>query len=453
MITASSRALPTLRALGSGVLLILLAACGAGTPRTNQRSLSLAERPKILMIGIDGADWQVIRPLMAAGKLPNFSKVVEGGTSGVLRSMEPTLSPALWTTIATGLPPSVHRISDFVKTLSDGRYQPVTSDDRAAPAFWNLVGSQGDTGREVGVVAWLASWPAEPVHGYMVTSYLPYIYNWSTGRPLKGTIVEGIPRQTYPESLLAEIEPLKVRPEAVDRDLLAGFYEPSAPARLGKDAAECVEGFLWSLASDETYRRIGLHLYRRHPVDFFAVYFGGIDVVSHRFWKFTYPDAMPYGADPAEIEILKHVIPSYYAYMDRVVGDFLPLLDERTTLLILSDHGFKPVFLPGKPTTSGHHRLEGIVALYGRGIAPGRTLAGATLLDILPTVFALMGEPISRQLPGKVLGEAFALPGTERLKVDYIDAFPKRPPRASAAAGEEVDANVLERLRSLGYIQ
>ena len=139
--------------------------------------------------------------------------------------------------------------------------------------------------------------------------------------------------------------------------------------------------------------------------------------------------------------------------MDRVVGDFIPLLDERTTLLILSDHGFKPVFLPSKPTTSGHHRLEGIVALYGRGIAPGRTLAGATLLDILPTVFALMGEPISRQLPGKVLAEAFALEGTARLKVDYVDAFPKRPPRASAAAGEEVDANVLERLRSLGYIQ
>ena len=64
-----------------------------------------------------------------------------------------------------------------------------------------------------------------------------------------------------------------------------------------------------------------------------------------------------------------------------------------------------------------------------------------------------MGEPISRQLPGKVLAEAFALEGTARLKVDYVDAFPKRPPRASAAAGEEVDANVLERLRSLGYIQ
>jgi predicted AlkP superfamily phosphohydrolase/phosphomutase len=453
MIPASSLALSALRACGFGVALILGCACGAGAPRTAPRRLPLAERPKVLMIGIDGADWRVLRPLMAAGKLPNFTRVVERGASGVLQSMEPTLSPALWTTVATGRPPSVHRISDFVETRSDGRYQPVTSDDRAAPAFWNLIGNLGDPGREVGVVAWLASWPAETVHGYLVTSYLPYIYNWSTGRPLKGTVVEGIPRQTYPDSLLAEVEPLKVKPQAVDRELLAGFYDPSAPARLGKDTAECVEGFLWSLASDETYRRIGLHLYRGHPVDLFAVYFGGIDVVSHRFWKFTYPDAMPYGADPAEIEILKNVIPAYYAYMDRIVGEFLPLLDERTTLLILSDHGFKPVFSPGKPTTSGHHRLEGIVALYGRGIAPGRTLTGATLLDILPTVFALMGEPISRQLPGKVLAEAFALPGTERLKIDYVDAFPERPPRTSAAAGEEVDANVLERLRSLGYIQ
>ena len=266
-------------------------------------------------------------------------------------------------------------------------------------------------------------------------------------------MVEGIPRQTFPDSLLAEIEPLKVKPGEVDPALAARFYDPSMAASLGKDSSECVEGFLWSLASDETYRRIALHLYASRKVDLFAVYFGGIDVVSHRFWKFTYPDDERYGTDPAEAAILKGIIPGYYEYMDGILGEFLDRMDDRTTLVVLSDHGFKPVLIPGKPTTSGHHRLEGILALYGRGIAPGRTLEGSTLLDILPTIFALMGEPISRELPGKVLAGAFSLPPTDRLRLEYVDAYPPRPARTAPTPGEEVDANVLERLRSLGYIQ
>jgi predicted AlkP superfamily phosphohydrolase/phosphomutase len=366
--------------------------------------------------------------------------------------MEPTLSPALWTTVATGLPPQSHGIADFIVHLPGGAYKPVTSDMRKVPAFWNLIGEQ-DGGREVGVVAWLASWPAEAVHGYMVTSYLPYLYNWSTGRPLKGTVVEGIPKQTYPETLLAEIEPLKVKPEAVSPELVGRFYDASRLGELGKDASECVEGFLWSLASDETYRRIGLHLFERRPVDLFAIYFGGVDVVSHRFWKFTWPDAMPYNASSREAEILQGVIPAYYAYIDEILGEFVAKMDSRTTLVVLSDHGFKPVYFPNKPTTSGHHRLEGVLSLYGRGIEKGTTLEGATLLDVFPTIFALLGEPLSRQLPGRVLAQAFQMPASGRVHLDYVDAYPPLPSRAAAAPGEEIDENVLERLKSLGYIR
>jgi predicted AlkP superfamily phosphohydrolase/phosphomutase len=366
--------------------------------------------------------------------------------------MEPTLSPALWTTVATGRPPEAHGIADFIVNLPGGSYKPVTSDMRRVPAFWNLMGN-GDGGRRVGVVAWLASWPAEAVHGYVVTSYLPYIYNWSTGRPLKGTMVEGIPRQTYPETLLGEVEPLKVKPEQVDPALLSRFYDPAKVPRLGKDASDCVEGFLWSLASDETYRRIGLHLFEHRPVDLFAIYFGGVDVVSHRFWKFTWPEAEPYQTNAEEAAILSDVIPAYYAYIDGILGEFLERMDSNTTLIVLSDHGFKPVYFPNKPTTSGHHRLEGILGLYGHGIQKGKTLQGATLLDILPTAFALLGEPLSRELPGRVLADSFELPAGERVRLQYVTAYPPLPARGSSAPGEEVDANVLERLRSLGYIR
>ncbi|HEV8337356.1 MAG TPA: alkaline phosphatase family protein [Candidatus Polarisedimenticolia bacterium] len=434
------------------VVMALSAGCSGRGGTSSPGLPPLSERFKVIVFGVDGADWRVIRPLMDAGRMPHFRKMVDGGASGVLLSMEPTLSPALWTTIATGLPPASHGIADFIVRLPGGGYRPVTSDMRSAPAFWNILGNR-DGGRTAGVVAWLATWPAEPIHGYMVTSYLPYVFNWSTGRPLKGTVVEGIPRQTFPDSLMREIEPLKVKPEALDRALVGRFYDASALPRVSPEARECVEGFLWSLASDETYRRIGLHLYARHSVDLFAVYFGGIDVVSHRFWKFTYPQDEPYATPPAEIEILKGVIPGYYEYIDEILGEFMSRMDQHSTLVVLSDHGFKPVFFPGKPTTSGHHRLEGILALYGRGIAPGATIEGATLVDVLPTVFALIGEPISRQLPGKILAGAFSELGAERRKAAYVDAYPPRPAPSPAAADQEVDSNVIERLKSLGYIQ
>ena len=438
------------------VLVLLCPACGGSQePARTARGAGGETGGKVVLIGVDGADWNVIRPLMETGKLPNFRRIVQDGASGILHSMEPTLSPALWTTVATGREPAVHHIADFIVPLPGGGYKPVTSDMRAVPAFWNLIGGSGEEGKgkKVGVIGWLASWPAEPVHGYVVTSYLPYIYDWSTGRPLKGTVVEGIPRQTYPEALLGEIQPLKIGPEAVDPALVRRFFDPEKTTRLGKDASECVEGFLWSLASDETYRRIGARLYHDRPVDLFALYFGGIDVVSHRFWKFSWPQAEPYGADPAEVEALGGVIPAYYAYIDEILGEYLAAMDSRTTLIVLSDHGFKPVWVPAKPTTSGHHRLEGILGMYGRGVAKGAVIEGATLLDILPTVLALLDEPISRQLSGKVLGAAFELPSSGRLHLTYVDSYPPLPARDSTGAGEAIDANVLERLKSLGYIR
>ena len=407
-------------------------------------------RARVVLFGIDGADWRVIDPLMAAGRMPNMSRVVREGAAGTLLSMEPSASPSLWTTIATGVSPERHGIHGFVVPAAQSApVRPVTSAMRQAPAFWNIL-SRYD--RKSGVVGWLVTWPAEPVDGFIVSSYLPYVYNWSTGRPLKGTIVEGIPHQTFPEGLIDEIEALKVRPESLDRPTLERFYDPVAAERLSAEDRECVTGFRWSLACDETYRRIGRHLFARYPVDLFAVYFGGADVASHRFWKFAHPEALDYRVRPEDAAVLGRVIDAYYEHLDAALGEYLADLGPGDTLVVLSDHGFQPVWDPSRPTTSGHHRLEGVIALWGRGVVPGARIEGARLVDVLPTLLLLLEVPRARTLEGQ--------PMTAALDPGFVSRHPQQVVAdygpASAAEGpgtSDFDDNVLERLRSLGYIQ
>lgn len=456
-----------MRAAAAATCLTLLFACARGesarVPEAGTTGSDADRRTsRVVLFGIDGADWAVINPLIEAGRLPNIARVVRDGASGTLLSMEPSASPSLWTTIATGVSPDRHGIHNFVvpagaagggatapAAWGGAAVKPVTSTMRQAPAFWNILGRYD---RRVGVVGWLVTWPAEPVNGFIVSTYLPYVYNWSTGRPLKGTLVEGIPHQTFPEGLVDEVAPYKVRPEDIDPATLARYFDPAAVQRLQPADRECVTGFRWSLACDETFRRIGRHLFARYPVDLFAVYFGGADVASHRFWKFAHPDAMPYGVRPEDAPVLAGVIDAYYAHLDEALGEYLGDLGPDDTLVVLSDHGFQPVWDPARPDTSGHHRLEGVIALTGRGIARGARLPDARLVDVLPTVLRLLDLPIARNLEGRAIAEAFdpafLVAHPERTVDDYGDAAAPPGPAAS-----DLDENVLERLRSLGYIR
>ncbi len=110
------------RLLLLGTVLVALAAGAWGVlqRRDEVRDLAAvrdsipAPRQKIVLIGLDGADWQVARPLMEQGRLPVLSALVAGGASGELTSIPPMISPALWTTVVTGVGRERHGIHDFV---------------------------------------------------------------------------------------------------------------------------------------------------------------------------------------------------------------------------------------------------------------------------------------------------------------------------------------------------
>src|ERR1051325_2779639 len=124
-------------------------------------------RPRVIFVGLDGADWQLLDKLMAGGTMPNLAALARDGARGPLLTQHPPLSPLVWTTMMTGVSPLRHRILDFTRYNPATRQrEPITSDERAVPAIWNMVSS---TGRRVDVVGLWATYPPETVNGTIVS--------------------------------------------------------------------------------------------------------------------------------------------------------------------------------------------------------------------------------------------------------------------------------------------
>ena len=120
-------------------------------------------KPKVLLIGWDAADWDVINPLMESGQMPSLKKLVEQGMSGKLATLEPVFSPMLWSSIATGKLADKHGVLGFTEPdYSTGSVRPVSNHSRKTAAIWNILSQQN---LKTNVVGWWPSHPAEELNG------------------------------------------------------------------------------------------------------------------------------------------------------------------------------------------------------------------------------------------------------------------------------------------------
>jgi Flp pilus assembly protein TadD len=147
-----------------------------------------------------------------------------------------------------------------------------------------------------------------------------------------------------------------------------------------------------------------------------------------------------------------------YVYADRILGDFLAAMDSRTTLVVLSDHGFELGKLPEDPSktrdmrrvSERYHRLEGILYLYGHRIRPRTRIDAPTVLDVAPTILALNGVGKGADMPGRVLTEA--IEGKVPAPVPTWETGKSAPAPEGARADAGVDPEVVKKLKSLGYL-
>jgi predicted AlkP superfamily phosphohydrolase/phosphomutase len=400
---------------------------------------------RVVILGIDGLEWDIMGPLLESGRLPNFAKLVHEGAWGELRSLKFLESPMIWTTIATGKLPGKHGITGF--TTKDGAARSgaiITADFRTARTVWDILGERDF---RVGVVGWLVTWPAEPVNGYLVTDR--FGYGWDAG----SRSAEGI---TFPADLLDEIGALRVRPEDVSDREVERFLRGGVPA--GGEISERVQALRRLIATDATSLAAARYLFAERPSDFSALYLKGADGVCHQFWTDAFPESGPAPSE-REIEVFGEVITRYYEYSDEIVGEFLNAVDENTTLIVTSDHGHSGPKPRGDSYAWGiaMHDPTGFFALYGRDILGGQEIANASVLDITPTILALCGLPVAEDMDGKVLERAIDPDFLSRHPVASVASYESDASVGGAGESEEsiespLDEEILEELRSLGYI-
>ncbi|MFN0245180.1 MAG: alkaline phosphatase family protein [Planctomycetota bacterium] len=433
---------------------LLVAAC-SGEPKARPAA-------RVLLVGIDGVEWSVLRPLLAQGKCPNLRSLMDRGAFGRLATMQPTLSPILWTTIATGRTPEEHGILGF----TDADLHQYSSAQRRGRALWNIADRHG---LESSVFGWWITWPAEAIRGTMVSgtsSSALLDANW------KPALLPGEPGQVHPEERTAVIMEIAERAgsrEEVERLASEEVFRDLDPSARAPVERRLVQETLWSIQSDATYFEIARTMLRERPADLAMIYLGGPDVVGHRFWRYYEPAAFRWpGAPEVKVtEALARAIPNYYEWIDEMLGALVEAAGPDVAVIVCSDHGMHAFSTdaPGERFLSGHHldAPPGVIVAAGPGIARSGDvrafLAGADpqplghVLAMTPTILALLGIPRSREM--SEMGIEALLAGEARRNV-YLEPVAthdedfRAPSRVQTP--EAMNRNFVERFKGLGYI-
>lgn len=407
-------------------------------------------KKKVLVIGWDAAEWKVIMPLIQQGKMPAFARLMSRGVHGKLQTLDPPLSPMLWTSIATGFRADKHGIGGFIEPTPDGEnLRPVTSTSRKVKAIWNILNQEG---YKSNVVAWWPSNPAEPINGVMVSN----LYQIAT-KPLEeewempnGTV--------HPKDMEEIMKDFRIHPHQITLHQTLPFIpnlKENIPLRSDRRTTSVIK----NMANAGTIHNASCYLLEKSEWDFMAVYHDAIDHFSHVAMRY-FPPRRP-EIPEQDFDDFKHVVEAAYVFHDRMLERMMSLIDEEnTTVLLISDHGFhcdhqRPLYIPKEPSGPAvEHSPYGIFVMAGPGVKNnGSSISGASVLDVTPTLLHHMGLAVGKDMEGKVLHACFEEPKA----VEFVDSWETIPGESGmhdAILREDPWAaqEALQQLVDLGYI-
>jgi len=489
----------------------------------------------LIVLGLDGATWDLVDPLIAAGELPNFRQLKERGAWGEVKTAY-LGSPVIWTAIFTGKD-------------RDKFGDPFFGIDRArlrARRIWEIAARQG---LRIGVLHPLLTWPPLETDGFVI----PDIFAMGP--------------ETYP-SRYEPFQKLYLSRHGGNLLQQAYYFLRSFLLAGGPDVAFSALRFLISTALRpqflNTFRRrlevvtrmdfrLFLKLHRTYRPRLCAFHLHAVDTVSHKYWQYK-DKTGPYSG----------VINNFYRLADRFLGRVMRRMDEDTSLVVLADHGFQEIqdernkfeldvpvlrklleagpdvravrignayvanlgsgvdskaasrmtgtltgavledgsslftnvhqidqnihfrltrrilesadpdaeeisFADSEPIRFGqlfhrktfvdtgtHAAGRGIFAAYGRRFRPGVHLDKVNIFDITPTLLALLGLPVARDMDGGVDRRWFTDQSLQNLQIRSVDTYETEAADVSSAeeqafSDQEVE-DLEERLKTLGYL-
>lgn len=259
---------------------------------------------RVVILGLDGATWDLLTPLLDAGHLPNLARVRAGGAWGTLASTTPPFSATAWTTFATGVNPGKHGVFDFWYHGPDGKRLPIDAMSVRAPALWRRL---SDAGRRVAVIGVPVTYPPMPVNGVMMSGLLT---------------PPGAATFTYPGSLAEELR------------AATGVYRPDPYAAITQSIAFLRAALYWTEQQERAHR----YLLEQEPWDCFIQVTQATDAIQHFFWTYLHPGHADYEARGAAR--YRALALAVFRQLDDIVGQRARQLGEDDVLLLMSDHGF-----------------------------------------------------------------------------------------------------------------
>jgi predicted AlkP superfamily phosphohydrolase/phosphomutase len=262
---------------------------------------------KLLIIGLDGATFDLIKPWAAEGKLPTLAKLMQGGVTGDLESTLPPVTSPAWPTFMTGKNPGKHGVFDFIRPRA-GSFDMVNASQIKGKLLWEIL---SEAGYSVGVLNVPITFPPRKVNGYLVPGLLS---------PDQGKTV-------YPPDLLKPYE----------AELGKYRLTPNVQYKAGNE-----DEFIADLHDlIDTQLRYALRLLKDQPTDVLMLHFLATDNGSHALWRFM--DQSHPRHDPALFAKYGNALLEVYQHLDRAVGEVDSAVSTQHSTIIMSDHGFGPL--------------------------------------------------------------------------------------------------------------
>jgi len=391
-------------------------------------SVLAAVGPRVRMILLDGASLSLVRERVAAGRLPNFGKILDRGAVMDLATLKPTQAEPVWAAAATGKYSSKNGVRsnavfrtepdevDAVDLLPDYCFayglvqQGYVIENMAdaasvrARAFWDIA---SDYGLASGIVRWPLTYPARLTRGYLISDQ----FHKGSSSPLRLADARG----GVPTSAV------EVAREVFDQEEFSVWPTNAVPA----SEAEPAGGTPARL--DRVYRDVARQLELLFSSRVTAIRYQGLDAWSHLHWSSAEPGR--FHRLTAAAAVGAKVLDDYYDEIDKDIGRVIDAQAPGDLLLVISGFGMERVSLPKRVVAwvlrqvdlTGSHEgaPDGFLIAHGSQVVHAELPRGA-IVDVAPTVLYYLGLPVGRDMDGFARSDLFVRAYRRDHPVTYI---------------------------------